>query len=72
MYYEPNASRTNLTVLTSAHVAKTILKREAGGTVTATAVEFFHDGKMYQAFVAKEVVLSAGCVAKKRSYTTQS
>ena len=65
MYYEPNSSRANLTVLTSAHVAKVIVKNEAGGTVTATGVDFLHGGKKYQAFAAKEVILSAGCVAKK-------
>ncbi|KAI0306213.1 hypothetical protein B0F90DRAFT_1808660 [Multifurca ochricompacta] len=43
MYYEPNASRSNLI-----------------GEVTARSVSFLHGGKEYQAFVDKEVVVSAG------------
>ena len=69
MNYEPNASRSNLTVLPSAQVTKVILKKE-GGVVTATGVEFLHDGKTYKAFATKEVVLSARCVAKKTQWDT--
>ncbi len=62
MYYAPNAGRKNLTALTSAHVAKLILRKDANGIVTATAVNFLYEGKTENVFVAKEVVLSAGYV----------
>jgi choline dehydrogenase len=60
MYYQPNASRKNLTVLTLAHTSKVIFKKDGQGILTATAVEFLHDGKKYSANVNKEVVISAG------------
>ena len=60
MYYEPNASRSNLFVLTSAHVAKISLSKGSDEGETAKGVVFLHDGKEYQALVNKRVVLSAG------------
>ncbi|KAI0306215.1 alcohol oxidase [Multifurca ochricompacta] len=62
VYYEPNASRSNLNVLTSAHVARISLPKDASGEVTARSVSFLHGGKEYQAFVDKEVVVSAGAI----------
>ena len=59
MYYEPNASRSNLSVLTSAHVARISLYKGSEGA-TANGVIFLHDGKEYQALVNKRVILSAG------------
>jgi choline dehydrogenase-like flavoprotein len=60
MYYEPHASRRNLTVLTSAHVTRTSLSKVAGGEATAESVSFIYEGNDYRAFVKKEVILSAG------------
>ncbi|KAH9036445.1 alcohol oxidase, partial [Lactarius pseudohatsudake] len=54
MYYEPNASRSNLSVLTSAHVARISLSKGSDGA-TAEGVMFIHDGKEYQALVNKTV-----------------
>ncbi|KAI0248897.1 alcohol oxidase [Lactifluus subvellereus] len=62
MYYEPNASRSNLTVLTSAHVARISLSKVAGREATAESVSFLHDGKEYRAIVKKEVIVSAGSI----------
>ncbi|KAI9442041.1 alcohol oxidase [Lactarius psammicola] len=62
MYYEPNASRSNLSVLTSAHVARISLSKGSDEGATAKGVVFIHDGKEYQALVNKTVVLSAGAI----------
>ena len=67
MYYEPNMLRSNLVVLASAHVTSIALMKDAGGIIIATGVKFVHHEKAYQTFVAKEVVLSAGCVRKSRT-----
>ena len=72
MYYEPNASRSNLTVLTSAHVARISLSKVADREATAESVSFLHDGKEYRALVNKEVIVSAGyamCSARDTSKT---
>ncbi|THH14920.1 hypothetical protein EW146_g5484 [Bondarzewia mesenterica] len=61
-YYQPNASRVNLTILASALVTKIISNKNADGTVTSTGVSFVHDGKTYQTSVAKEVIVSAGAI----------
>jgi hypothetical protein len=60
MYYEPHASRSNFTVLTSAHVTRTSLSKVASGEATAESVSFIYEGNEYQAFVEKEVIFSAG------------
>jgi len=60
MYYEPHASRSNLVVLTSAHVAKISLSKVGSGNATAESVSFLHGGNEYRAFVRKEVIVSAG------------
>jgi len=60
MYYEPHASRNNLVVLTSAHVARISLSKAASGDATAESVSFIHEGKEYRALVNKEVIVSAG------------
>ncbi|KAH9053670.1 alcohol oxidase [Lactarius vividus] len=61
MYYQPNASRSSLSVLTSAHVARISLSKGSDGA-TADGVVFIHDGKEYRALVNKTVVLSAGAI----------
>ena len=60
MYYEPNASRSNLYVLTSAHVARISLSKGSEEGATANGVIFLYDGKEYQALINKRVILSAG------------
>ena len=60
MYYEPHASRSNLIVLTSAHVTRISLSKAAAGEATAESVSFIHEGEEYRALVKKEVVVSAG------------
>ena len=60
MYYEPHASRSNFTVLTSAHVTKMSLSKVASGEATVESVIFVYEGNEYRAFVKKEVILSAG------------
>ncbi|KJA23939.1 GMC oxidoreductase [Hypholoma sublateritium FD-334 SS-4] len=60
MYYEPNMHRSNLVVLTKAHVTKVNLKTGSNGEVTATGVNFIHGEDTHTVEVRKEVVLSAG------------
>jgi choline dehydrogenase-like flavoprotein len=59
MYYQPNASRPNFTVLVSAQVTKIILKMNSG-VATAEKVSFVHNGETHEVAVAKEVILCAG------------
>lgn len=60
MYYEPHASRDNLTVLTSAHVARISLSKLFDREARAEAVNFLHEGDEYRVFVEREVIVSAG------------
>jgi len=60
MYYEPHASRSNLIVLTSAHVTRISLSKAAGGEATAEGVSFLYEGNEYRALVKKEVIVSVG------------
>jgi hypothetical protein len=64
MYYEPHASRTNLIVMTSAHVTRALLSKAAGGEATAESVCFLYEGNEYRALVKKEVILSAGYASR--------
>ncbi|KAF9265669.1 alcohol oxidase [Marasmius fiardii PR-910] len=61
-YYQPNESRPNLFVLPSAHVTKILTEKSPDGNVTATAVEFIHDGATSQINVGKEVIVSSGVI----------
>lgn len=63
MYYEPHASRSNLVVLTSAHVVKISLSKVGSGDATAESVSFLHGGNEYRALVRKEVIVSSGCAS---------
>ncbi|KAL0563879.1 hypothetical protein V5O48_018181, partial [Marasmius crinis-equi] len=65
-YYQPNESRENLFVLPLANVTKIITDKSADGNLTATAVEFIHDGSPSQVKVGKEVVISAGTIMSPR------
>ena len=60
MYYEPHTSRSNLTVLTSAHVTRISLSKAGGGDKTAESVSFLYEGNEYRALIRKEVIVSAG------------
>ncbi|KAI0709499.1 GMC oxidoreductase [Earliella scabrosa] len=58
-YYAPNAARKNLVVLTKSHAARIVFS-PGSSPLTATGVEFLHEGKTYVAQARKEVILSAG------------
>ncbi|CZR61697.1 related to alcohol oxidase [Phialocephala subalpina] len=60
-YYQPNASRSNLHLLTGAEVKKVLLNREDGEWV-AKGVHFVHDGDEFEVFASREIILSAGSV----------
>lgn len=62
MYYAPVAARVNLTVLATAQVTKIQTRTNDDGAVTATGVAFWHGGKEYEVYSAKEVILCAGFV----------
>ncbi|CAE6464486.1 unnamed protein product [Rhizoctonia solani] len=60
-YFEPNAGRRNLHVLTGAAVNR-VLMRPSGthGKYCATGVEFIHSRQSYQVVVVKEAIICAG------------
>ncbi|KAI0056995.1 alcohol oxidase [Artomyces pyxidatus] len=60
-YYEPNASRKNLIVLTGAQVTKIILEKTSDGLQRAVGVDFIKgERKFEKRGVRKEVIISAG------------
>ncbi|TFK49007.1 alcohol oxidase [Heliocybe sulcata] len=59
-FYAPNSSRSNLLVLTEAHVAKIVLEKDSNGLQKATGVSFIKDGKTLTVAAKREVILSAG------------
>ncbi|KAJ7499635.1 alcohol oxidase [Mycena latifolia] len=62
-YYIPVASRTNLKLLTGAHVTKILFKPElVEGNRVAIGVEFTVDSKVYSVYASKEIILSAGAI----------
>ncbi|KAJ7036518.1 alcohol oxidase [Mycena alexandri] len=61
-YYQPNADRTNLTVVVSAHVAKIVTQLDPNGRATATEVLFVSGEARHSVKVGKEVILSAGAI----------
>ncbi|KAJ6580893.1 alcohol oxidase [Mycena capillaripes] len=61
-YYQPNASRDNLTVVVSAHVTKVVTEPEQNGFATAVEVVFISEDVLYTVKVDKEVILSAGTI----------
>jgi hypothetical protein len=60
MYYEPHASRSNLIVLTSAHVTRISISKAVADEATAESVSFLYEGKNYRALAKKEAIVSAG------------
>ncbi|KAF2741449.1 alcohol oxidase [Polyplosphaeria fusca] len=61
-YYEPNASRPNLTVLTEALVAKIELEKQNSGDASATGVQFIKNDSTYTVKANKEVIISGGVI----------
>ena len=62
-YFEPNAHRKNLVVLTGAEVTKVLFKPKGQDKKTpriAEGVEFVSKGKTYKAYAKREVIVSAG------------
>jgi len=53
-------SRDNITVLTSAHVARISLTKLADREAIAESVNFLHEGDKYRVVVDREVIVSAG------------
>jgi choline dehydrogenase len=60
-YYEPNAGRSNLSLLTNALVSKIQLEK-TNGEAKATGVQFIVDGATYSVKVKKEVIVCGGSV----------
>jgi choline dehydrogenase-like flavoprotein len=56
-YIRPNLARSNLKVLTGAHVTKLLLDNSI-----AKGVEFIHNGKLYEVAGTREVILTAGVI----------
>jgi choline dehydrogenase len=60
-YYEPNANRSNLSLLTNALVSK-IRMEKTDGEAKATGVQFIVDGATHSVKVKKEVIVCGGSV----------
>lgn len=65
-YYEPNALRKNLLLVTGAQATKVVLEK-ADGFLEATGVEFVCEGVKHTANARKEVILSTGMHLDKES-----
>ncbi|KAJ7302932.1 alcohol oxidase [Mycena albidolilacea] len=61
-YYQPNATRENLTVVVDAHVTRIVTEQKENGLVTAVEVAFLSEEVLYTVEVGREVVLSAGYI----------
>ncbi|CAE6487067.1 unnamed protein product [Rhizoctonia solani] len=60
-YFEPNAGRRNLHVLTGATVNRVLLRLAGShGQYRATGAEFIHSRRSYQVGATKEVIVCAG------------
>lgn len=59
-YYTPAADRENLTVLTSARVAKIESQVDDKGILTATGAQFIFDGALHVVQASREVILCVG------------
>ena len=66
-YFEPNANRKNLVVLTGAEATRVLFKsggQDKKAPRVAEAVEFVSKGNTYKVYAKKEVIVSAGMVAQ--------
>ncbi|KAJ7157930.1 GMC oxidoreductase [Mycena crocata] len=62
-YLAPAQGRPNLLVLTEATVTRILFEDAIGGRdLTATGVEFMHEGRTFQVNAKTEVILSAGTI----------
>jgi choline dehydrogenase-like flavoprotein len=61
-YYEPNAARPNLSVLTEALVTKIELRKEGAKDAVATGVSFTVGGTTHTVKAVKEVVVCGGSI----------
>ncbi|CDO73776.1 GMC oxidoreductase [Trametes cinnabarina] len=61
-FYLPNKDRPNLTVLSSAYASRVLPSSQNASDFTAEAVEFRHEGEVYTARAAQEIILSAGAL----------
>ncbi|KAF8211133.1 hypothetical protein K438DRAFT_2047591 [Mycena galopus ATCC 62051] len=61
-YYQPNATRDNLTVVVGAHVTKIVTEQDQNGCATAVEVAFVCEEASHIVKVSKEVILSAGTI----------
>ena len=62
-YFEPNAHRKNLVVLTGAEATKVLFRpkgQDKKAPRVAEAVEFVSKGKTYKLYAKREVIVSAG------------
>jgi len=59
-FYLPHRDRPNFFVLVAARAARIVTKQADLGDVSATGVEFLHNGKKYAVGVKKEVIVCAG------------
>ena len=69
-FYTPVKDRPNFTVLVTAPVNKIISETGDKGDLTASGVEFEFEGKTYNAYAHKEVILCAGLVLRDSSSWT--
>lgn len=61
-YYEPNKTKSNLSVLTSALVSKVDLEKTESGNAKATGVTFIVDGATHHVKANREVIVCGGVV----------
>ncbi|CAK5270668.1 unnamed protein product [Mycena citricolor] len=61
-YYQPNAERTNLSVVVSSHATKIASDSAPGSEFEADRVEFSSEGTLYSVRVEKDVVIAAGAI----------
>jgi len=61
-YYEPNAKRSNLSLLTNALVSKIEFEERGSGDAKATGVSLLVDGASHTIKVNKEVIVCGGVV----------
>ncbi|TFY76423.1 hypothetical protein EWM64_g7588 [Hericium alpestre] len=66
-YYEPNAGRKNLVLISQAQATRIILKPAEDGELVATGVEYIKDGQKAVIKASREVIISAGASAVREA-----